>query len=231
LADLAGKPLIVRVRENLALLAADGARIVVATDHDDVRRVVDQAGFESMMTLETHPSGTDRCYEVAQAYKLPMILNVQGDEPFVRCEDLRTLMTAMTRQPPCPMGTLAFPMTEDHDYLNPNVVKVVRSHSGQALYFSRSPIPFDRDPKTGLRHKFPVTWQHLGIYAFSFAGLKHFCALPASHLEQVEKLEQLRAIEYGMPVLVEVARHRTVGIDTAEDLTAANAIFAKGLGR
>ncbi len=224
LADVAGKPLIVRVVENLAPLAEHGAHLVVATDHEDVLRACDSSGIAAQMTRDTHASGTDRCWEVASNYQRSFVLNVQGDEPFVRIGDLQRLCRRLMESPSADIATLAFEHTQPQPqaFASPHVVKVVLDRSGRALYFSRAGIPVDRDAAAPSQVAF---WQHLGVYAFRRPALGQFCELPVGRLEALEKLEQLRALENGMQILVVSASQLSHGIDTPADLEAARAHF------
>ncbi len=228
LQDLAGKPLIVQVCENLAPLAKVGASIVVATDSTLVQSTCLDAGFKAVMTRTDHISGTDRCNEAAQGFRHSFVMNVQGDEPFVNLDDLRRLASAMERLPDVGLATLAFLSGDREKFRNPNAVKVIKDASGYALYFSRSPIPYDRDAGGSPRMEgCGFFWLHLGIYAFRRETLERFCALPQGYLERTEKLEQLRAIEQGWRIYVEPAEHETVGIDTLEDLEAARVLYSQ----
>ena len=222
LQDLGGKPLIVRVRENLLPLERSGARVVVATDHEDIVKACAQFGYEAVLTKSSHPSGTDRCHEVASRFEYPFILNVQGDEPFVHIGDLMALMTAMKARPEIPMGSLVYDSGDLSDYTSPNVVKAVRSNEGVAIYFSRSPIPYDRDTRNG-DIGLCRFWQHLGVYGFRREALQKFCAMPPGLLEKREKLEQLRVVEAGWKIWLEPASRASLGIDTPQDLEAARA--------
>lgn len=225
LADLAGKPLIVRVAENLAALKAAGASLLVATDADEVMAACRSQGIPAAMTAAHHVSGTDRCAEAAAKHSHPFILNVQGDEPFVSVEALNSLMEAMVQRQDADMGTLVVPSTDLSIAADPNVVKAVRAHTGFALYFSRAPLPYDRTKHAGgnLPRHF---YQHLGVYAFRRERLKDFVALGPSPLELTEKLEQLRALEAGWRLWLEPTPHGARGIDTPEDLEAARARLA-----
>lgn len=225
LQDLAGKPLIVRVRENLIPLERMGARIVIATDHQEIEAVCAKFGFESMMTLPSHASGTDRCQEVASQFKYPFILNVQGDEPFINKVDLLALIDGFTRTT-LPMGTLFYRSTDLADYQSPNVVKIVATPMNTAIYFSRAAVPYDRDQRNGEIGAVDFL-QHLGVYVFRHETLAAFCKMPPSVLEKREKLEQLRAVEAGWQIHLQEASRRSLGIDTKEDLDAAIA-FIKG---
>lgn len=218
LVDLGGQPLIVRVYEQLAPLLLEGAKIVVGTDSEKVLTVCQERGIEALLTSPQHPSGTDRVHEVASHHKRPFVLNVQGDEPFVNLLDLKKLCMQLGKEKKPEMATLVVRNAARRDFENPNCVKVVRQ-GPYAMYFSRAPIPF---PREGDFHGF---WQHLGVYAFSYPTLNQFCQLPTSELEQIEKLEQLRALEQGIRIVISEADHGSLGIDTPEDLEEARARF------
>ena len=222
LADLGGRPMIVRVAENLRPLTERGAALIVATDAPQVRQVVEAAGLRAAMTRVEHPSGTDRCWEVAQGTTHPFILNVQGDEPFAAVDDLLALTRAFSANAAADMATLAFRSTDSDAAGDPNVVKVIRSAAEMALYFSRAAIPYRRD---GQEHRPDAFWRHLGVYAFRRDRLRAFVAMPPSPLEEIEKLEQLRALEHGWLILVTEAKNLSHGIDTPADLEAARARF------
>jgi 3-deoxy-manno-octulosonate cytidylyltransferase (CMP-KDO synthetase) len=224
LQDLGGVPLVARVCRNLAPLVQAGATLRVATDSPEVVRACAAHGFTAVMTAPSHPSGTDRCHEAAQGLAHPYVLNVQGDEPFVDTGDLQALCTAMLQRPDTPMGTLAFAAQDAGAAKDPNVVKAAVSAAGYALYFSRSCIPFARDAAAA-GHVPPRFWRHIGVYAFRREALAAFCALPPAELEQIEKLEQLRALANGWRIFVQPATRLTHGIDTPQDLEAARAHF------
>ena len=224
LQDLGGKPLIVRVRENLLPLERVGARIVIATDHLEIVKICAQFGYEAVMTKESHVSGTDRCQEIAAGSENPFVLNVQGDEPFINVADLTNLAAALMKRPSIPMGTLVFENNELADFQNPNVVKAVRSADGHGIYFSRASVPYDRESRNG--EIAPIRfWQHLGVYAYRRESLQKFCEMPAGILEKREKLEQLRVVEAGWRIWLEPASRSSLGIDTPQDLEAARAFI------
>ena len=219
---LGGAPLIVRVWERLAALAlAD--RIVVATDSDEVARTARDAGAECILTDPRHPSGTDRVAEITRKPEFAsydVIVNVQGDEPFLPAEATRGALE-MVASGAFALGTAAVPAPAT--ILDaPDVVKVVRADDGRALYFSRAGIPFLRD-NAERSERDAMILQHLGIYAYTREALARWVALPPHPLERVERLEQLRplaaGITMGVAVLDEPAPR---GIDTEEDLRLAN---------
>lgn len=192
-------------------------RVIVATDDERIVTAVRAAGGEAMMTSPHHPSGTDRIAEVARAIAGDVYLNVQGDLPFIAPEDLDALAAPMVHNDDIAMATLTTPITDEAEWRNPNVVKVVLADNGDALYFSRSPIPFPRDsggpPAGALRH--------IGVYAYRRDFLLRFAGLGQGVLEQIEKLEQLRALERGFRIRAVPSVAPSLEIDTAEDLARA----------
>ena len=234
--DLGGKPMVVRVYENLAPLRLAGAEVVVAVDEDLVAAACRQHGVPFIMTARDHATGTDRCAEVARRHpgqSRPFILNVQGDEPFIDPQDLIRLCHAFAAQQGreralgggslvTRMGSLYFRSQDAKRFASPSCVKVVCSNFGHALYFSRSPIPHDRDHDGHQTGDFLV---HMGVYAFDREALAIFCELPPSPLEKKEKLEQLRALEAGWRILMQQASGESLGIDTPADLEVARARF------
>jgi 3-deoxy-manno-octulosonate cytidylyltransferase (CMP-KDO synthetase) len=234
LADLAGRPMIVRVAEQARLSGAD--RIVVATDHPDIAAACAAHGVEACMTRADHPSGTDRIAEVASALGLAMdaiIVNLQGDEPLI---DPALLGACAARiGPDVPMATCAHPIDNARDAFNPNVVKVVLDKAGRALYFSRATVPWDRDAFANDRSTLPagyVPLRHIGLYAYSNAFLQRYPRLEPSPLEAIEALEQLRVLWHGVPIAVHVtdaAPH--AGVDTPEDLERVRRFLASQSGR
>lgn len=223
LADVAGVPMVVRVWRQ-----ADQARCLtqalVATDDERIASVVREAGGVAEMTSAAHPSGTDRIAEIAGRIRADIYLNVQGDLPFIAPSDLDALAAPMSADASIPMATLATPIVDDEEWRNPNVVKVVIDARGDALYFSRSPIPFWRDyagtPAAALRH--------IGVYAYRRDFLLEFASWPAGQLEQIEKLEQLRAMERGYRIRVVRSVAPSLEIDTPDDLARANAATREG---
>ncbi len=209
LADIKGKPLIRRVWEVVGT-ARSVSRILIATDHEDIFNAARDFGAEVHMTSPELSSGTDRVAAVTVGCRADWIVNVQGDEPMMRGEILDEFIGALGD---FPMATLARKITDPDDILNPNVVKVVSDFAGKALYFSRSQIPYPREPGAAVEH-----WQHLGIYAYRPEVLQKLVKLPPSPLEQAEKLEQLRALQNGIAIQVLPTNLESIGVDTPEDL-------------
>jgi 3-deoxy-manno-octulosonate cytidylyltransferase (CMP-KDO synthetase) len=209
---LRGKALVLHARE--AALAAGFPRVVVATDDDRILDVVRSAGGEAVLTSSSHVSGSDRVAEVARASSESVILNVQGDEPEADPGLLRSLAAAALAGDP--IVTAAARLEDPALRDSPGVVKVVCDADGHALYFSRAPIPAAHPGSESA----PRTYGHLGLYAFRREALLRFVSLPPGTLERTEGLEQLRALEHGIPVRVLRADRFTRGVDTAEDLAA-----------
>jgi 3-deoxy-manno-octulosonate cytidylyltransferase (CMP-KDO synthetase) len=221
LADLGGKPMVVRVAERAALSGA--ARIIVATDHAAIEAACIAHGVEVCMTRVNHPSGTDRIAEVARTLQLApddVVVNLQGDEPLI--DPALLAATAKLVSPALPMATCAHRLHDASDAFNPNVVKVVLDKAGRALYFSRATIPWHRDAFAGSTATLPddyVALRHIGLYAYSNAFLQVYPGLAVSPLESIEALEQLRALWHGYPIAVHVTDAQpAAGVDTMEDL-------------
>jgi 3-deoxy-manno-octulosonate cytidylyltransferase (CMP-KDO synthetase) len=221
LADLGGKPMVVRVAERAAEAGAE--RIIVATDHEDIRAACAAHGVEVCMTRADHPSGTDRIAEVARALNLApdaVVVNLQGDEPLI---DPSLLAAAAARiGAGVPMATCAHPLHDAADAFNPNVVKVVLDKAGRALYFSRATIPWHRDGFAQDQSALPagyVPLRHIGLYAYRNDFLQAYPQLEASPLEAIEALEQLRVLWHGYPIAVHVTDSApAAGVDTPQDL-------------
>jgi 3-deoxy-manno-octulosonate cytidylyltransferase (CMP-KDO synthetase) len=220
LAVIGGVPMIVRVWQRTRQ-ARSLERVIVATDDGRIASAVRAAGGEAEMTSSTHQSGTDRIAEVAGRIHADVYLNVQGDQPFIAPEDLDALARPMLADPSLAMATLATPIIDDEEWYNPNKVKVVCDARGDALYFSRSPIPFVRD---GGRPS--VARRHIGVYGYRRDFLLAFAALEPGVLEQLEKLEQLRALERGYRIRVVASIAPSLEVDTPEDLARANQVAA-----
>ncbi len=190
-------------------------RIIVATDDERIRDAVVKSGGEAMMTRADHPSGTDRVAEVAASIdNATIIVNLQGDEPEISGEALDLVVSILEDDPDAVMSTLATPISSPEVYHDPSCVKVVIGHRGQALYFSRSPIPHHRD---GVPAEGEIGFLHLGLYAYRREFLLQFASMPPSRLERIEKLEQLRVLEAGQKIVVGVVDEPSIGIDTPED--------------
>jgi 3-deoxy-manno-octulosonate cytidylyltransferase (CMP-KDO synthetase) len=184
--------------------------VMVATDSEEILAACRQYGCDARMTSEKHRSGTERIHEISQSLAADVYINVQGDEPMVRPEQIDTIVELMTRSE-MTVGTLKTP-AQPEDIPNANAVKVVTDLSGKALYFSRATIPHDRDGTD------PKYFKHLGIYAYRKPALDQFVALPESSLERAERLEQLRFLENGIPIYAAETPFDSIGVDTEEDL-------------
>ncbi len=229
LADLGGKPMVVRVAERAVLSGAE--RIIVATDHDDIAAACIAHGVEVCMTRADHPSGTDRIAEVARALNLAddaVVVNLQGDEPLI--DPALLAATASRISASVPMATCAHPIVDVADAFNPNVVKVVLDKLGRALYFSRATIPWHRDGFAQSRDTLApgcAPLRHIGLYAYSNRFLQAYPGLAASPLEDIEALEQLRVLWHGYPIAVHVTDSApAAGVDTPEDLARVRTHYA-----
>jgi len=209
LRDVMGKPLIGVVYEAVRL-SPMLSEVIIATDSDEIMSVCRQHGWNARLTSSQHRSGTERVHEISNTELADVYINVQGDEPLVRAEQITSLLQVMENSA-VQVGTLMTPAT-DVDIANPNAVKVVTDLNGRALYFSRATIPFDRDNTN------PQLFKHLGLYAYRKPALDKFVSLPESFLEKSERLEQLRFLENGIAIYVGETPYDSVGVDTEEDL-------------
>jgi 3-deoxy-manno-octulosonate cytidylyltransferase (CMP-KDO synthetase) len=218
LREIAGIPMVVRVFERLRAcsLLSD---ILVATDSGEVVEICHAHHVPAVMTSSHHPSGTDRVWEVAQGRAADVYLNIQGDEPLVTGGHIEKLVRPFLTEPEVQVTTLKIRATPE-EVATRTANKVVTNVHGDALYFSRLPIPFDRDGKGGV-----VYWKHIGLYGYRRACLETFHRLPPSPLEQAEQLEQLRLLEAGIPIRVLETPDPTIGVDTEDDLKAVEALF------
>lgn len=223
LKDLAGKPVIQHTYE--ACVKTGLGDVIVATESPLVAEAAAQFGAQAVLTSESCQSGTDRIFEAAQNRPEKFIINVQGDEPFIRPETIAAIAELLKSDPSCDIATAVTATTDDAQIDNPNCVKAVLAKDGRALYFSRSRVPFKREP-TEENKKVPY-WRHCGIYGYRKEALERFVSLPVSPLERLEKLEQLRALEDGMNVKCVEIRPGGPAIDTAEDLKAAEEYLKK----
>lgn len=220
LADICGKPMIQRVYER-AVKAKRPSKLLVATDHPTVFEAVQAFGGAAMMTSPDHATGTDRLAEVAKAHEdVDIIINVQGDEPLIEPSIIDVLSDAFSVEPKLQMATLMTEMPEE-EQRNPNNVKVVTDLKGNALYFSRSLLPYPRNASN-----LPV-YKHIGIYAYRRDFLLSYAALAPTPLERAESLEQLRALEHGYKIKVIKTDFHFVGVDTPEDLKKVNEIYQR----
>ena len=221
LLGIGGQSMIQRVVERACassadevLVATDDARIAAAVH--DPRRPGDSI---AVMTDPDLPSGTDRVAEAASSSDAPIIVNIQGDEPLIDPGAIDTAILALLDEPGCEMATLKRRISNPAEIANPNVVKVVTARNGDALYFSRHPIPFDRGSEG-------EWWKHIGLYVYRRALLMGYSSLPVGPLERAERLEQLRALENGIAIRVAETEYDTIGVDTPEDLAAVQKLFS-----
>ena len=218
LRELLGEPLLAWVYR-AAKSCPELDEVIVAADSEEVAQLCKKHGWPCILTSPDLPSGTDRLYAVSREIDAAIYVNIQGDEPLLT-PDHFTPMLQLFERPEVQVATLAV-RCPPHDINNPSAVKVVTASDDRALYFSRATIPHDRD-NTG----FAGYRKHLGVYAYRNAALQKFAALPPSRLEQVERLEQLRLLDNGIDIYVAPAPSDTIGVDTEEDLRAAEAILA-----
>lgn len=197
-------------------------QVIIATDDDRIADTAAKFGADVVMTKKSHRSGTDRMAEVADKISAQLYVNVQGDEPLLSASAVDDLIRAMMESPRVPIGTLAHRVESEAEWRSPEVVKVACNRHREALYFSRSPLPFQRtfDPKARIL-------RHVGIYAFRARALATFVSLKPSPLEIAESLEQLRALENGLVIQVIETKYRCLGVDTSADL----ALVEKALRR
>ena len=223
LAMIKGKPMVQRVYER-AKQAKLVSRVVVATDDDRIMKAVAAFGGEAMMTSPAHATGTDRLAEVAAKLSCELVVNVQGDEPLIHPEMIDQAIMPLKDDPSIPMGTLCRRIENRDEAFDPNVVKVVFDKNGFALYFSRAPIPWDRDQWAGKSSWKELTlsgplYKHIGLYVYRREFLLKYAGMPQTGLEAVEKLEQLRALEHGYRIKTIVTEHESFGVDIPGDLS------------
>lgn len=236
LLDIGGKPMVVRVAERARQSSAEA--VVIATDHEGIRAAAEAHGCNVVMTRADHASGTDRLAEVVECLGLAddkIVVNVQGDEPLIDPAVIDGVATELEAHPDAAIATAAHPIHSPADFFSPDVVKVVCDARGNALYFSRAPIPFARDAFAALRGK-PLTsaplpiglpaLRHVGLYAYRSGFLRRYRALPPAPIEVFEALEQLRALYAGERIRVAVLENApAAGVDTPEDLARVRARF------
>ncbi len=222
LALINGKTMIERVYLQ-CLQCPELDEVLIATDDERIAGKAREFGAEVIMTSRKHESGTDRIAEAVQARKTDIVVNIQGDEPLLSPETISQVIAPFLGDETVEMTTASTPLLSPEEAENPNCVKVVTDLAGFALYFSRSPIPYDRDEPLG-----GDVWKlHLGIYGYRKEVLLRLCSLPVSHLERREKLEQLRALENGIRIAVVCTEHRSVGVDVPEDIRKVEKLLQK----
>jgi 3-deoxy-manno-octulosonate cytidylyltransferase (CMP-KDO synthetase) len=226
LREIGGRPLIQWVWERAR--ASGAASVNIATDDVRIFDSAQRFGADCLMTSPRHASGTDRIAEVARAKSWTAddtVVNLQGDEPMMPSAVIDEVAEALNARPHIDIATAAAPIQSLAEFLDPGCVKALRARDGQALYFSRAPVPWPRDGVTaGQPTRFAGAWRHIGIYAYRVRSLLQFAAWPPTPLEEAEKLEQLRALEHGMRIhLVELSEAPPAGVDTAEDLERVRA--------
>lgn len=221
LADIGGKTMIRRVYERASEVFT---HVVVATDDARIMREVLQFGGSAVMTSALHTSGTDRCAEAlslvegsGKDLQFDVVVNIQGDEPFISVAQLELLKSSFVREE-VDIATLVQPITDASDILNPNCVKALFALNGNAIYFSRSPIPFLRGVPVAEWHEKHTFYRHIGLYAYRSSVLQTITRLQPSSLEVAESLEQNRWLENGYVIATSVTSQETIGIDTPEDL-------------
>ena len=219
LANLLGKPVIQHVWEN-AKKAKTLDDLIVACDDERIMRVVESFGGKAVYTSPDQPSGTDRLAEVVNPLDVEIAVNIQGDEPLVKPIMIDNLVIALQNEKLAQMTTIIKKVEDESELTNSNVVKVVVDKNGYALYFSRYSIPYNRTSETDAEKR-PVYYKHIGLYAFTKDFLFTFRNLPKSSLENAEKLEQLRVLEYGYKIKTVETKFDTVGVDRPEDLKRA----------
>jgi len=216
LADIAGKPLVIRVADRAQGSGAE--RVVIATDDPRILAAAKSHSVEAVLTRADHPTGTDRLAEASRTLRLDdrvIVVNVQGDEPLLEPELIRGVAEELETHPDAAIATACHLIDDPHEAFNPHVVKVVLDHAGYALYFSRATAPANPGP----------LYHHVGLYAYRRHALERFVTLPPGRLEQRERLEQLRALEAGMRIDAEIVDSVPLGVDTPDDLERARAIL------
>jgi 3-deoxy-manno-octulosonate cytidylyltransferase (CMP-KDO synthetase) len=229
LADIGGLPMVVRVAQRAAEAGAD--QVVVAGDDERIVQACAAHGVRALLTRSDHASGSDRLAEACRLLGLDgaqVVVNVQGDEPLIEPRLIRACAELLQQRDDCMMSTAAHPIEALRDYLDPNIVKVVLDARGLALYFSRAPIPWQRDgggTQPSLPHN-PAPLRHVGLYAYRAEFLRRFPSLPPAAIEGTEALEQLRVLWHGQRIAVFVTEHAPgTGVDTPEDLERVRALF------
>ncbi len=213
--DLGGIPLIRRTYEN-ALQMQLFDQVLVATDSQEIFDEIAQHGGSAVMTSASHETGSDRIAQVVKPLDVDLVVNIQGDEPFIKKEPLAQLIAVFEENPDVDVATLKMHLTDRDSISNPNNVKVICDKDGNALYFSRTPLPYRRETEMTIHY-----FQHIGVYAYTKNAIERFSKLPMLELEKAEKIECLRYLEYGMKIKVVETEEKSIGIDTQEDLEKA----------
>jgi 3-deoxy-manno-octulosonate cytidylyltransferase (CMP-KDO synthetase) len=221
LAPIFSKTMLQHVYER-ASMARYLSSILIATDDERVYEVARSFGARVRMTRTDHLSGTDRVAEAASAEDAEIVVNIQGDEPLIDPAAIDAAILPLAHESSIVMGTLKKPIDDQREITNPNVVKVVTDRAGDAIYFSRCPIPFHRDGEAGEQAPY---FKHVGLYVYRRDFLLAYSALPVGPLEQAEKLEQLRALENGYRIRVVETEYESLGVDTPEDLERVSQLF------
>ena len=224
LAMLGGRPMIQHVVERVRQ-SKTVSRVVVATEDERIRSAVQGFGGEAIMTRSDHRCGTDRVAEVSAHIPAEIYVNVQGDEPLISPDTIDAIVTAMLDDPAVQIATPCIEISEPKDVMDPNIVKVVLDFDGNALYFSRAPIPWVRDATSGIAVSH---WKHLGLYAFRHSALVEYPTLPPGQLEPVEQLEQLRWLENGFRIRVVETVHDAVSVDVPADAERVEKLLREG---
>jgi 3-deoxy-manno-octulosonate cytidylyltransferase (CMP-KDO synthetase) len=224
LLDIAGKPMVIRVAEQAAKSQAE--EVIIATDFERIQQVAKTFGVTTVMTRIDHVSGTDRIAEVVEKMAWDddvIVVNVQGDEPLIDPELINEVALTLAHNREAVMATACHLIHDEAAFLNPNIVKVVMDVNGNALYFSRSPIPYPRDEA----HKQNISaYRHIGIYAYRVGFLKQYANLSVTELEKVESLEQLRVLYHGFKIAISVTENAPAsGVDTQTDLDYVRTVF------
>ncbi len=221
LAQIGGKPMIEHVWRK-AKRCGHLTDVIIACDHEDVAKAARGFGAQVVMTRRDHPSGSDRIAQAIEHRDGDVVINIQGDEPFIDPLTIDQLAQLFKDDPQCQMGTVIKPISDEKDFLNPNVVKCVVDQQGYALYFSRSPIPYNRNDAwpAGVKR-----YKHLGLYGYRRECLIQFTKWPKSLLESTEQLEQLRALENGIRIKTVETQSESIAVDTPDDLVKAEQFY------
>jgi len=217
LALIDGKPMLRHVWEK-ANQCKEIDEVLIACDHEDIFKTAQSFKARVVMTDPKHPSGSDRIAEAVKDLNVDIVVNIQGDEPFIDSRTIDALTALLKHDPNTLLGTVIKEISDEADFQNPNVVKCVVDKSGNALYFSRSPIPYHRHPGQGSKN-----FKHLGLYAYRKDFLMEFTNWPKGILESTEELEQLRALEHGVKIKTALTTYETIAVDTPQDLQKAQA--------